>query len=548
MSYNSKLQKCALWYARHGLPVFPCKPKSKKPATAHGFKDATTDAAQVAEWWDGTYLYNIGIATGNGLVVLDVDVHPEIGKFGDETLASLEAQYGQLPDTWTCLTGGGGGCTHYYFACNDPALTCATDFLPGLDYRGRGGYVIAPPSLHECGREYEWEAGHTPSDAPLAPLPDWLHTLMLKGREAAPEARIEGNRASPERITEGSRNDTLFRLACSLRGKGMTVEGITAALLAENKARCDPPLPDREVEKIAQSGGKYPPGDLGNQRAGKDEPPKPCLIRACDVPYEPPRWAIAPYFQRGKGTLIQGDNGTGKTAFMCAIAAHVTTGNPLLDIPVAAPGAVVILSVEDDLPILRGRIEASGGDLTECHFMTNAAGLRFTSPEIEAAVKEVNARMIIFDPIQAFMGAKVDMFRPNETRPELAKLFEMCDRNDCACAIISHVGKAGDKSPVNRALGSVDIPAAMRSVMELTINPDDPTECVMVHIKCSNAPKGKSLAYTIGARGGVHWAGFSPMTVEDLTVARKREKNKPVIHYENEPLVQVFNQIGRAHV
>lgn len=543
MSYNSKLQKCALWYARHGLPVFPCKPKSKKPATAHGFKDATTDAAQVAEWWDGTYLYNIGIATGNGLVVLDVDVHPEIGKFGDETLASLEAQYGQLPDTWTCLTGGGGGCTHYYFACNDPALTCATDFLPGLDYRGRGGYVIAPPSLHECGREYEWEAGHTPSDAPLAPLPDWLHTLMLKGREAAPEARIEGNRASPERITEGSRNDTLFRLACSLRGKGMTVEGITAALLAENKARCDPPLPDREVEKIAQSGGKYPPGDLGNQRAGKDEPPKPCLIRACDVPYEPPRWAIAPYFQRGKGTLIQGDNGTGKTAFMCAIAAHVTTGNPLLDIPVAAPGAVVILSVEDDLPILRGRIEASGGDLTECHFMTNAAGLRFTSPEIEAAVKEVNARMIIFDPIQAFMGAKVDMFRPNETRPELAKLFEMCDRNDCACAIISHVGKAGDKSPVNRALGSVDIPAAMRSVMELTINPDDPTECVMVHIKCSNAPKGKSLAYTIGARGGVHWAGFSPMTVEDLTVARKREKNKPVIHYENEPLVQVFNQL-----
>lgn len=259
MSYNDKLLKHAQWYAGHGLPVFPCPPKSKKPLKdSNGFRDATTDPEQVAAWWDGTYLYNIGIATGTGVVVLDVDVHPDKGKFGDETLRDLEAQYGPLPDTWTCLTGGGAGCAHYYFACDDPALTCATDFLPGLDYRGNGGYVIAPPSTHECGQEYEWEAGHTPGNTPLAPLPDWLHTLMLKGRETAPEARTEA-----ARIAEGSRNDTLFRLACSLRGKGMTVEGIIAALLAENKARCDPPLPDREVEKIAKSGGKYPPGSFG---------------------------------------------------------------------------------------------------------------------------------------------------------------------------------------------------------------------------------------------------------------------------------------------
>lgn len=286
------------------------------------------------------------------------------------------------------------------------------------------------------------------------------------------------------------------------------------------------------------------PPEPGGEPADSAPEPKPQLVRACDVPYEPPRWTIAPYFQRGKGTLIQGDNGTGKTAFMCAVAAHVTTGNPLLDIPVAAPGDVVILSVEDDLPVLRGRIEADGGDLTKCHFMTNAAGLCFTSPEIEAAVKEVKAKMIVFDPIQAFMGAKVDMFRPNETRPELAKLFEMCDRNDCACAIISHMGKAGDKSPVNRSLGSVDIPAAMRSVMELIINPDNPEECIMVHVKCSNAPRGKSIAYAIGDRGGVHWTGFSPMTVEDLVLLNRRKgTDKPVIHYENEPLVQVFNQL-----
>ena len=76
--------------------------------------------------------------------------------------------------------------------------------------------------------------------------------------------------------------------------------------------------------------------------------------------------------------------------------------------------------------------------------------------------------MVIFDPFQAFLGAKVDMFRANEVRPVLAKLFDMCERNNCSCAIIAHMGKGGsDKSPVNRSLGSVDIPAAMRSILQL---------------------------------------------------------------------------------
>lgn len=172
----------------------------------------------------------------------------------------------------------------------------------------------------------------------------------------------------------------------------------------------------------------------------------------------------------------------------------------------------------------------------------NAAGLTFTSPEVEAAIQQVNARLIVFDPIQAFIGAKVDMFRSNETRPELAKLFETCDRHDCACGIISHMGKTvGDKSPVNRSLGSVDIPAAMRSILHLIRNPDDEEECVMVHVKCSNAPKGRSIAYRIGDRGGVQWTGFSPMTAEDLSaVQKRREKGVP---YDREPLVQVFNQL-----
>lgn len=270
-------------------------------------------------------------------------------------------------------------------------------------------------------------------------------------------------------------------------------------------------------------------------------PQNPAVSCAADVPYEEPKWTIAPYFQRGKGTLIQGDSGSGKTAFVCAVAAHVSTGKPLLNSTVETPGNVLVLSVEDDQPILRGRIEASGGDLTKVFFFNNPAGLTFTSPEVWSIVRQYQIKLIVFDPFQAFLGSGIDMFRANETRPVLARLFELCDQEDCAVIIVAHTSKNSDKSVVNRSLGSVDIPASMRSVMQLIRNPDNPDQCIMVHVKSSNAPRGRSIAYTIGDRGGVHWDGYSPITVEDLGSITKREKKG--IPYDKEPLVQVFNQL-----
>lgn len=348
---------------------------------------------------------------------------------------------------------------------------------------------------------------------------------------------------------DAARVDRLFRQSGLMREKwdrqqsGTTYGAITVQN-AVNTCRGGYDPGEYFRQQAAREFAQLPAGRDGDV-FGRAQPQTPAcvpqLARASDIPYEPPRWTIAPYFQRGKGTLIQGDNGSGKTAFMCAVVAHITTGRPLLGCEVEAPGNVLMLSIEDDLPVLRGRIEADGGDLTTCYFLTNAAGLTFTSPEVEAAIKEIDAQMVVFDPFQAFLGAGVDMWRPNETRPQLAKLFEVCDRYDCSCVIISHMGKSGDKSPVNRSLGSVDIPAAMRSILQLIRNPDNDDECIMVHVKCSNAPKGRSIAYTIGDRGGVHWEGYSEMTADDLTqVIKRKEKGIP---YEREPLVQVFNQL-----
>ena len=253
---KSLLQRHAEYYTKNmGLRVFPCS--GKVPATPHGCKGATTDPAQIAEWWGGGSTYNVAIATGNGLVVLDVDTAHDAGKFGDETLADLEQQYGPLPETWTCLTGGGG--VHYYFQCDDPALTVGAGFAPGLDYRGAGGYVVAPPSIHPTtGRAYEWEASSTPTSVPLAPLPDWLHRLMLQGKRDKPN-KAKGKEA-PGKVTEGRRNSEMFSLAASLRAKGLTVAEITAAMMEANKSRCDPPLSKQEIEAICQSTGRYERG------------------------------------------------------------------------------------------------------------------------------------------------------------------------------------------------------------------------------------------------------------------------------------------------
>ena len=145
----------ALAYAKRGWRVFPCRPKTKEPATTHGFKDATTDKATIIRWWRRMPAANVAIATGavSGLVVLDVD--PRNG--GLRSLAELERVHGSLPETPRVSTGGDG--EHYYFAAPTDASLKSGVLAEGLDVKADGGYVIAPPSLHPSGRRYRWDVG-----------------------------------------------------------------------------------------------------------------------------------------------------------------------------------------------------------------------------------------------------------------------------------------------------------------------------------------------------------------------------------------------------
>jgi hypothetical protein len=168
MRNDSRMRRAALAYARHcDLPVLPCRSGGKEPITEHGCKDATKDPAKIYAWWLRWPDANVGIATGvvSGVAVLDVDPH----KGGDQSFATLVAQYGELPVTPTVATGGDG--QHYYFrpAADAQIHNSASTLGPGLDVRADGGYVIAPPSVHPSGQRYRWAARHG------SPRLRWLH-------------------------------------------------------------------------------------------------------------------------------------------------------------------------------------------------------------------------------------------------------------------------------------------------------------------------------------------------------------------------------------
>lgn len=292
----------ALAYAARGWPVLPlhsvrdrrctcarsdrCESAGKHPLNPHGVAEAATDAATIRKWWTRWPFANVGIATGQkSFVVLDID--PRHG--GDMSLQDLEAQHGRIPQTPESLTGGGG--RHLCFAPAGCLVRNKAGFAPGLDIRGDGGYIVAPPSVHASGKSYVWEGSSGPEAVAFAPLPDWLLEL-IGGEIARPAAPTQPTDST---IVHGARNATLTSLAGSMRRRGMTSQSIAAALQAENASRCRPPLDDVEVANIARSVGRYPSAET-NEPWGTPVPflqPEPESFPTEALPSWIRRWVVA---------------------------------------------------------------------------------------------------------------------------------------------------------------------------------------------------------------------------------------------------------------
>lgn len=253
MSEYPSMYDAAIEYAKKGFAVFPLKYRDKVPLTRNGCKDATTDAAQIKAWWQKYPNANIGLATGSvsqNVFVIDLDIDEDRGIDGYHSLEDWQREHGDFPETWTAITGRGG--YHLYYRGNGKIKNRA-GIIDGVDIRGNGGYVVAPPSIHKNGNRYEWE--YSPDEFEIAKADNNVEYFLSHDDQKHGTAFT-----MPNIVAAGQRNQMLFRFACMMQAKGASDQSVFAATMAENESSCSPPLTEQEVRIIVSSATKYDKG------------------------------------------------------------------------------------------------------------------------------------------------------------------------------------------------------------------------------------------------------------------------------------------------
>lgn len=241
---SDQLRNAALGYAAAGLPVLPLEPSGKRPLGGNGKDHATTDRDTIAEWWSRWPHANVGVRPLAGLVVLDVD--PRHG--GADTIAELQQRHDILPPTLTAETGSGGW--HIWLAYTGPTRGRIAD---GVDVKTTTGYLVAPPSVHECGGTYRWV-----DQSPTAPAPQWVRVLLAPPMPTPGRlilARAGGHSGlvrSVARAQPGNRNAALHWAACRAWEAG----GDAAQLAELADAARSIGLGDGEIEATINSAGR----------------------------------------------------------------------------------------------------------------------------------------------------------------------------------------------------------------------------------------------------------------------------------------------------
>ena len=251
------------------------------------------------------------------------------------------------------------------------------------------------------------------------------------------------------------------------------------------------------------------------------EPPKKDsvkIIRMSDVELTPVEWLWKPYLPFGKLSVLQGNPGEGKTYFAMHLAAACTNGKLLPNMERMEPFNVIYQTAEDGLgDTVKPRLIEAGADLDRVLVIDDSdVQLTLSDERIKKAIIENNAKLVIIDPIQAYLGADVDMNRANEVRPIFMRLGQVAQRTGCAILLIGHLNKAAGMQSLQRGLGSIDIAAAVRSVMFIGKLKHDPTMRILTHEKSSLAPPGVSLAFSLGDEGGFRWVGEYDITADEM--------------------------------
>ncbi len=522
----------ALGYVRKGWPVLPlhgtnqgnctcrkpdCGNQGKHPRAMNGVNDATTDETTIKQWWKKWPDANVGIATGEKsvLVVLDIDDRND----GEDSLVQLQTDYGELPNTVESLTSGGGRHLIFQHPGNGTKIKNVTNLsgFTGIDIKGDGGYIVAPPSIHLSGKPYNWEMSSHPDEMPIAPLPDWLLKLMTTPQPT--EGLQESNNfgwvvEALDGVMEGSRDRTCFRLAGHFKAKGLAYD-VTLRFLNDWATKCTPPFPENQVTKCVDSAYKYP-----------DESTKPTmetrLMWAKDM--EPLQgggiqsiWGD--FLFPGSIHLLSGEAGVSKTTLLYNLAISGTKGEPFLDIPFAHPVRVLYLDLESPDILRRQKLNLiSEGNRPDGLAFISAMNIEQEIQGLTEIVQLHGFELLIVDTInEAFDTLRED--DNSEANRHIQILRKLVNQTGVSVMLVHHLGKRAQESSTYKARGASARPASADIVMNLEREAED---VVRLEIAKSRWPAGGSQLH-LKKVGEDRFELTEPIGQDDYTLEYKAQ-------------------------
>lgn len=252
------------------------------------------------------------------------------------------------------------------------------------------------------------------------------------------------------------------------------------------------------------------------------------MIKMSEIQSQEVAWLWYPFIPYGKLTIVQGDPGDGKTTLVLNIAAKLSKGEGIdREMKLTEPLTVIYQSAEDGLAdTVKPRLEAAGANCENISVIDESIkSLSMIDERLEEAVIRTKAKLLILDPIQAYLGGGMDMNRANEARDMTKKLAALAEKYQCAIVLVGHMNKAAGNKAAYRGMGSIDFFAVARSVLLVGRVEGEANIRAIVQIKNNLAAFGHSKAFEL-SEDGFHWLGDYEITADELLGGIAPKANK----------------------
>lgn len=443
--------KAALSYLERGFSVIPIRPRDKRPLIPwEEFQNRRPTEAEIRAWWEKEPHANVGIVTGavSGVVVVDLDSKEAVQK-----LRGLVADSG-LSTVPRSRTGRGW---QLFFRHPGSPLQNAVGVAPGLDIRGDGGYVVAPPSIHPNGHTYSWDV---PLCDPLPKLPVELLALIGSGRhDHGGRFDTAGALAG---VPEGERDKKLFRLACKLRNADVPKD-MAERLILEAAGNCQPPFPEREaLKKVRSAYERYQP------RQEKSRSGEPRLFTAAEFltgEDAEPAWHLEGLLPASGLSAWIGKPKSGKSTTVRALAVATAQGRPFLGRTIRQ-GPAILIALEERKRDIARHLRTLGLRPEDPLFIATDLGAEAMAT-LQAWVKEHRPALVVVDTLQR--AAKIgDLDSYAQVTAALDGFLRLAREFGAHLALVHHAPKSGDqRETIDSPLGSTAIAGTVDVVLHL---------------------------------------------------------------------------------